>query len=288
MSDQLHIVCWNVDHGSAVFVKTPNNRTIVLDAGSTSNFSPSKHLKNDWNYNRIDEFILSHADSDHITDLELLDTLLNPAVFIRNKSVPNNVIYPTFPPQTNPLKYYYSFDNRYSCNIDSNSPLQHEPVTNWGNVKIRNFQNSYPEKNFPNLNDYSLVTVLCYCNLEFLFPGDLEAPGFSELLKDDGFTKMCTPSSTNRNEIRILVASHHGRKAGVYKPFIDLYKPHLTIMQDQYGNETNDYASYYAGTSGYPVYDREAMKSETRFVVSTKLNNFIHITADENEIEVQI
>ncbi len=288
MTESLHIVCWNVDHGSAVFVKTPNNRTLVLDAGSTPNFSPSKHLKYEWKYDHIDEFILSHADSDHITDLELLDTELNPTIFRRNKTVPEKIIYPTFPPQINPLKYYYAFNNRYSSPIEPDHPLQHDPATNWGNVRISNYFNTYPEKNFSNLNDYSLVTVICYGNLEFLFPGDLEAPGFTELLNEISFTKKCTPSSSNSNEIRILVASHHGRKAGVYEPFIDLYSPHLTIMQDQYVNETNDYDAYYVGTSGYPVYDKDTKKTDTRFIVTTKLNDYIHIIADENNVDVHI
>ena len=45
------IVFWDVDHGHATYLKTPNGRHIVIDLGTGSfgpqkTFSPLTHLKN--------------------------------------------------------------------------------------------------------------------------------------------------------------------------------------------------------------------------------------------------
>lgn len=285
---ELEIVVWSVEHGSAIFVKTPNGRTIALDAGRSTEFSPAKWLKSAYSLERIDLFCLSHADTDHIRDVQNLDELLSPHVFSRNKEVPRDLVYPTYPPEKEPLRYFHQFDQRYCQPLPEGSPYRFAPSSNWGDVTIRTFYCSYPEYAFGKLNDYSMAVFLLYGNLEFLFPGDLEAPGWEALMKNGDFVKCSTPSSTNQSEIRILVAAHHGRSAGVYKPFLDLYQPHLTIMSDKYGVEYTDDDSYRAASLGYPVYSRDKKETETRYVLTTKVNNFVLIIAAKSAVAVNV
>ena len=73
------IVFWDVKHGNAMFLRTPNNLCIVQDlgigdsSGDNNNFSPLKHLRNIWNVSKIDGLIITHPDLDHIHDIGNLD-----------------------------------------------------------------------------------------------------------------------------------------------------------------------------------------------------------------------
>jgi competence protein ComEC len=284
---QLQIIVWNVEHGSAIYVRTPNGRSIIMDAGASSDFSPARWLYYQYNISKADLFILSHADTDHIRDIENVDVLLSPYAFYRNGTSPRHLKYPTYPPTTNPLRYFHDFDARYSAPLTLGSPLTLDR-SNWGNLAIELKYNQYPEHEFTKLNDYSVATFLMYGNLEFLFPGDLEAPGWEALMQRNDFRVLSTPSPTNHNEIRILVAAHHGREAGVYKPFLDLYRPHLTIVSDQYGSPYTANQTYWNATEGFPVYDRQTNQTRMRCVVSTKINDYILIRADPFTISASI
>ena len=274
----LEIVVWNVEYGSAIYINTPNGRSIILDAGASQNFSPASWLKSRYQVVQAEWFILSHADTDHLTDIEQVHRLLSPRVFTRNTSAPRELIYPTYPPTINPLKYYLMFDNLYSSNVPTDSPYSSSQPQNWGNVTIHSFCNSGSRYKFTKLNDYSVATFILFGNFEFLFPGDLEAPGWQALLQENEFVKLATPNPRNQSEIRFLVAAHHGHKAGVYKPFLDLYQPHLVLISGKYGDPHTDYDSYVTAAQGYPVY--EGGSPNTRFALSTKVNNYILIRAN--------
>ncbi len=286
-SNQLQIVIWNVEHGSALYARTPNGRSIVMDAGASQSFSPATWLNQQYHLSQVELFILSHADCDHITDIEQVDNLLHPCSFERNKTSPRHLIYPTYPPPTNPLKYFERFDNRYSEPLHPGSPLLWIPE-NWGGVRIVAFCNEYPKYQFAKLNDYSVATFLLYGNLEFLFPGDLEAQGWQALMEREHFIKLSTPSRTNSAEVRFLVAAHHGHVAGMYKPFLDLYRPHLTIISGKYGDQHTDNHSYYTVSTGFPVYNSTTGRTEVRYTVSTKVNNSILVIANTDAVAVSV
>jgi hypothetical protein len=127
-----------------------------------------------------------------------------------------------------------------------------------------------------------------YGNLEFLFPGDLEAPGWKALMERDKFRILSTPSSRNLNETRILVAAHHGREAGVYQPFLDLYQPHVTLVSDRGKSQYTAYDTYFDASSGLRVYNKRTDEYETRYVISTKINDYIRVVADSTQVNVRI
>jgi hypothetical protein len=51
--NQLEIVVWNVEHGSATYAKTPNGRHILMDAGASQAFSPASWLKEGYGIDRV-------------------------------------------------------------------------------------------------------------------------------------------------------------------------------------------------------------------------------------------
>jgi len=65
----LEITVWDVQHGSATYIKTPNNRHIVVDLGDNGNdFSPLSAL-----YARgvrqLDVVAVTHPHRDHMDDI---------------------------------------------------------------------------------------------------------------------------------------------------------------------------------------------------------------------------
>jgi competence protein ComEC len=286
MAGSLEIVIWNVQHGSAMHVRTPSGRRIILDAGSSEDFSPTYHLYKNHGVTKSDLFILSHPHADHVSDTERVDKLINPSAFHRPKSIPSNVLHPNGLPTTGPAKYYEEFNARYSQPIDPTHPLHPSNRESWGNVRIEILDPAAPGNSFSSLNDYSMVTILLHGNLEFLFPGDLEAPGWQALMATETFRKLATPSSQNPREIRILIASHHGHSAGVYKPFLDLYKPHLTIISGKYEDPHTDSTTYYQVTQGFPVRNSTTGVAQSRYVISTKVNDWVRIEADLSNVSI--
>jgi beta-lactamase superfamily II metal-dependent hydrolase len=284
-SDELRVVVWNVEHGSAAYARTPNDRSIVLDAGSSLQFSPARWLKEQYGVEQAHWFIVSHPHADHISDVVNVDELLKPCVFSRNKSTPESLVYPNGRPQNDPLKRYRDFCERYCHPLSADSPYQATPESNWGGVRVTEFT---PSGDYSTLNNYSMATYLLYGNLEILFPGDLETGGWEELMKDSKFRSLATPSSTNSNETRILVAAHHGHKQGVHVPFLELYQPHLTIMSDKWGDENTDYSTYRAYSQGFSVYDCATKRYETKKILTTKTNDYVLIVSKGGTVSVSV
>jgi competence protein ComEC len=76
----LEFVFWDVQHGSAAYIKTPNNRHMVVDLGTGSYsgnkpFSPLLHLKNKYGVNHLDYVVITHPHRDHIDDIFLFQDL---------------------------------------------------------------------------------------------------------------------------------------------------------------------------------------------------------------------
>src|SRR5690349_15152955 len=77
----LEITIWNVNHGSAAYIKTPNNRHIVVDLGDADDFSPLQHLYRQ-GVAHLDVVVITHPHRDHLDDIFNLD-LLSPRVLWR-------------------------------------------------------------------------------------------------------------------------------------------------------------------------------------------------------------
>ena len=84
----LTLIFWNVEHGSATYMNTPNGKVILFDLGVTRHgrntlFSPLQHISRSYNVSYIDELVVTHPDLDHIEDIVNID-----------KFGINNVLFP--------------------------------------------------------------------------------------------------------------------------------------------------------------------------------------------------
>ncbi|MHA2062529.1 MAG: ComEC/Rec2 family competence protein [Candidatus Sifarchaeia archaeon] len=288
-------VIWKVEHGSAAFLRTPNDRTVMFDAGRSENFSPAQYLTQHYGLNsstnKLDRLVLSHPDRDHIQDLPDIYSLMEPKRFTRNKSIPDKVIYPSGTTDLQePLKTYKKMADRYNYELGEYN--KDRPISNWGNILIETFwcepihiENCSDSKMKNNL---SCVSYVQYFDTEIVFPGDLEPFGWHALLGNTGIKDFA-----GKSKCRILLASHHGRKSGIryevddkeyiYDNFLTIMKPHLVIMSDKWGNETTDKEAYLPYCEGYPVYSGTDKKVESKKVLTTKTNDFVLIKVATNQ-----
>jgi beta-lactamase superfamily II metal-dependent hydrolase len=281
MTAELRIVVWNVAHGSAMLARTPNDRTIIMDAGSSEDFSPAEHLHYRYGLRSTDVFMLSHGDCDHLRDLPNIIRLIPPRIFHRNVNAPRHLIFPTDPPPVDPLKTFDAFNTRYSSAVQPGDVL--ENPDNWGGVSITTFWNT-EANDFDCLNDYSLVTIMDYGAMTFVFPGDIESPGMAALMTYPPFTS----ATTAGDRFRVLIAPHHGHTAGVHQPFLDHFEPHLTIISGAYGDPHTDTAVYTAASSGLRVKNRSADTVTTCKVLTTKRNDSVLLQADAQYLRITV
>jgi beta-lactamase superfamily II metal-dependent hydrolase len=282
-SGDLEIVTWDVQHGVSLFVSTPNNRTIILDAGASDAFSPVDWLRGKFQLQRLDGLIISHPHADHVREVGRIHSELNPQVLLRNRAIPASILYPDGPPTTDPLKSYDALDRAYNSPGDPTDRF-YNPA-NWAGVQIRTFHNSAPQQQFTNVNDYRVVIILDFGSLKFFFPGDLESPGWQALMACDDFRAACVSMVP---QVRVLLTPHHGHTAGVYKPFLELYQPAVTIISAVHGDQHIDPDSYRNASSGWPVYDSRASQTQQARVVTTKMNDYVLVRLDAQSNNVFI
>ena len=223
------VVFWDVQHGSASYIRSPNNRHIVIDLGTGSHrdsnveFSPLLHLKNSWGVNQLDYVVVTHPHLDHIDDILSFDAL-SPKVFGRPKHLTRDEVMANARDQDRP-KYekYFEINDRYNLPLGAGDPNDPDNPDNYGGMVIESF--SPKTCSTSNINNHSLVRVISYAGIKVVFTGDNESCSFDELMAITRF----------QNSVRnadILLASHHGRASGYHSEFVDLVNPRLTVVSD--------------------------------------------------------
>jgi len=232
---------WDVEHGLAIWIQTPNGHNHCIDAGHNNdeNFSPFHHMYYGYGVKKVDYLIISHPDKDHIEGLpSLVKYLGRPSVFTQNKSLPQDMMF-------GDCNYDYQIEFKY-MNETFNSPVEFEtstlnPRVN-GGVNVKNFNNAFIDG--MSCNDTSIVSFYTYRDYLFVCPGDIEPAGWRKLMSGNDYNINVL---VNMATTIILVAPHHGRQSGYCQDMIDVLKPTLVLISDKYGKEPTAPGFYSAG-----------------------------------------
>ena len=265
-------ITWNVEHGSAAFIGTPNNRSIAIDLGA-GDFSPLQHIRGS-GLTQLDEVIITHPHLDHIDDILNFD-ILNPRLLVRPSHLTEDEIWAGNQNASNEVRNKFA---KY-CEINNKFTGQLEPganpeiLANNGGVTIERFHpKQCPTTNF---NNHSIVTIISYGSVKILSPGDNEACSWEELLKMPSFKDAIV--GTN-----ILVAAHHGRESGFYKDLFEYFTPLVTIVSDGRAQDTNASSRYSAVSKGWDVKKRSGGR-EKRYCLTTRNDGHIEIEVDQGQ-----
>lgn len=265
------VVFWDVQHGHSTYIKTPNNRHIVVDlgtgdySGKNIEFSPLRHLKYSYGVNQLDYVIVTHPHLDHIDDILNFD-LMDPKIFRRPKHLTNDEVMDGVQEKDKEkFEKYCEINDRYNIPIDPASIDNTSKPENWGGLKIQSFTPSSCNHN--NFNNHSIVFVIEFASTKIVIPGDNEKCSYDELLERPGFI-------TAIKNADILLAPHHGRESGYNVDFVNQVNPKLTVVSDGRFCETSANARYSAKSSGWTVHKKSG-RSETRKCLTTNYDGEI-------------
>ena len=269
----LRFITWDVEHGSAALIQTPNGRQIALDLGSDAGFSPLQHMKYRMGIEQLDTVIITHPHMDHIEDILDLD-LLSPRILVRPCHLTADDIIKGHnnvgPEAVQIYQKYLEVDARYTSPVE----IADDPAiaTNNGGASIVTFSPSSSPKT--NLNNHSIVTVIEYQGVKILSPGDNESPSWEELLANIAFRQAI-------KNTHVLVASHHGRESGFHPDLFDHISPVLTIISDGRTVDTSATGRYSARTEGWNVQRRNG-GYEKRKCLTTRIDGVIEAVISPN------
>lgn len=265
MSRQVEMVFWDVQHGHATYIKTPNNRHIVVDlgtgdySGNNVGFSPLKHLKTNYGITQLDYVVITHPHLDHIDDILNFDSL-SPKILWRPTALSNEeVMAGAQEKDRDKFQKYCEINNRYNGSIDPNSSNNTENPDNWGGLSIKLFSTSNCNHN--NFNNFSAIMIFEYAEIKVVVPGDNENTSFSELMNNNSFISAIQGAY-------VLLAPHHGRESGYNSDFVTKVNPHITIVSDGSYCDTSANNRYSQKSQGWLVHKSNGTSS-TRKCLTT-------------------
>jgi beta-lactamase superfamily II metal-dependent hydrolase len=268
---------WDVQHGNAMYIKTPNGKHIVVDLGVGSygeddeRFSPLLRLRDRWGVHRLDGVIITHPHTDHIGDILNFD-LFEPRVLYSPEHLTDEAIRSGNQDRDeNVIAKYLEVSHRYSAHAAPGQGPTY-PANNGGAL----FEIFWPcTCSQDNLNDHSVTTVVSYADSKMLIPGDNENCCWMELLKDPKFLDAISGTD-------ILLASHHGRESGYCGELFSYINPYLTIISDGPFCDTSATSRYCEQTKGLMVVHRSNSTGEERYCVTTRCDGVIEVLFGRN------
>ena len=272
LKDELLVVVWNVQHGSAVFIRTPNGKVILVDLGKCvhprnpkKKFSPIDHLQKKYKITSIDLVAVSHPHYDHFEDIFELRKV-NVKRFVTPTHIPRKQILSGVRKSALPVFKEY-LKHRSKSSVPASKIVL-------GGISLQFFVSE--NVGLSNLNNHSLVLTLKYEDKKIVIPGDNESTSFQELMKSRKFNN--TVGNSN-----ILIAPHHGRRAGFDPSFVQLVKPELTIISDGKKTETAARKNYSKLSSGVTVLSKvgEPLLRQRKTLV-TKQDGAVSIRIGKN------
>jgi beta-lactamase superfamily II metal-dependent hydrolase len=232
----------------------------MIDCGhnATTGWKPGTYLRQQ-NLTTLDMLAVTNYDEDHASGAKDLFDNIDVRWLWRNKSVSGA--------QLKQLKSDTGTAPGIEClchQIDNvftgGGPSATSPHPAFQGLRERAcFYNNYPK--FDDENNLSMAIYLNCHGHGVMFTGDLEKPGFAELLKDENFRQALR--STN-----VYLASHHGRESGCSEDVAALLTNvyYVVISDKGYEHETQNTIAFYRKIAkGGPFRDEG-----TRHVLTTR------------------
>lgn len=272
----LEFVFWDVQHGSATYIKTPNGKNIVIDLGigsySDSNFefSPLLHLKNYYKVKKLDGVIITHPHRDHLDDIlhfyELSPQVLTRPIHLSESDVKNG----NRKEDAEVINKYLEINANYTRKLNT----EEDPFNSQNNGGVE-FELFFPSScSTSNLNNHSIVSIISYAQSKIIIPGDNEPVSWNELLDRDDFKSAIIGTD-------IFVAPHHGRESGYSSELFKLINPYLGIISDGRFCDTSATNRYSDKMRGWTVFKRSGGKEE-RKCITTRNDGVIVVRFGKN------
>lgn len=231
-SGKLGFTLWDVGHGLSTWIRTPNGKDHWIDCRSTDEFSPTAHVRKKYGLGRPDILVISHPDTDHISDLpSLVSGLGEPRTLLLNKTLPETEKFQSG--QLECQKAFKALDLKYTEKVKPEESALNSAYN--GGVEAIATYNNYVAGG--SVNDTSVVVMYLYAGWLFVCPGDIEDAGWKTLWAENSARFLAL---INKAKWRVLVAPHHGRPSGFSQGMMDSIKPHVVLISDEHGQSETD------------------------------------------------
>jgi beta-lactamase superfamily II metal-dependent hydrolase len=269
----VEMIIWDVQHGNAIYVKTPNDKHLVFDlgigdySGHNPSFSPLGMLWHTYNVRKLDFVMITHPHRDHIDEILHFDAF-TPSVFQRPRHLMKEDVMQNIQDKDRPkFEKFFELNERYVGNVEG-TPHDTRVPSNYGGVSFQFFGTATLPKD--NINNHSIITVLEYMGIKVIIPGDNEIPSLELLMQQEGF----------KNAIKdcdILIAPHHGRESAYHEEFVTHANPRLTVISDGSICDTSANPKYSEKSRGWTVWKRGTNNSTERKLLTTNSDGEVYI-----------
>lgn len=266
------LIIFNVDHGACALLtlsggprSTP--RHVLIDCGHSTDYEGAPWFPGSWlkqhDIDFIDVLVCTNYDEDHASGASsLVENAVSVGCILGNPTVPPEVI--------EHLKTEDGMGNgiRIIANSlgDRRRRGQVQRPAEIPGLNLRWAWNPWPA--WDTENNLSLVACLDILGFRFLFPGDMEKAGFSNLLKNPDFASWMPG-------VDVLMAAHHGRENGKCEALFDEHgcNPALIVI--------SDCAKQYQSQETVPYYRTKAKGVQNfrgqgpRYVLTTRADDFL-------------
>ena len=199
----------DVGQGDSCLIKTPLNKTIIIDGGEDKEGKTVLPYLLDRKVDKIDYMIISHFDSDHVDGLIPVIRELEVKRVIISKQLEESDNYDEFLKIIKNKKtvvYVVQKGDRISIEKDIYLDIL------WPD-------DSKPIDENP-LNNNSIVCKICYKNFSILFTGDIEELAEKSIVGEEKGILNST----------VLKVAHHGSKTSSTKEFLNLVTPKIALI----------------------------------------------------------
>lgn len=207
LSGVLSIHMIDVGQGESILIITPNNKTILIDAGEQSEGRRVKAYLTKNRVNKIDLIIGTHPHSDHIGGLSEIINSFQVEKIVMPKKLHTSATF---------AKLLTTIESK---GLTISAPQQNKFVEFDENIKLHFLG---PIKDYgDNLNLWSIVFRLDYKDKSFLFTGDMEEEAEIDLI-----------NTYNKASLRanVLSVGHHGSNTSTSKQFLDHVAPEIALI----------------------------------------------------------
>ena len=205
----VHII--DVGQGDSILIKTPTNKSILIDSGDEDNDRIIKSYLKSSDIKKINILIATHLDKDHIGTLDYIIENFHIDKFYTPEQRDNSTSYINL---VNACKNknikinYLSKDNSLDLDKDTH-------------IKVL----SPFYINNSNNNANSIVFNLSYKEMDFLFTGDCEKENEAQII-----------ASYDLKGVDFLKVAHHGSSSSSSESFIKEISPKIAAISCGYKN----------------------------------------------------
>jgi len=203
---KLTISVIDVGHGDAILVQFPNGQEMLVDAGKQGAGAQVVAYLQKRGVKDLELLVATHPDEDHIGGI--------PAVLASGIPVAKAWVSGYEPKK--PTGVQKAFAAALQQQVTAETPVAGEQIS-FGAATVTVVA-PLALRSFSNVNDNSVVLMVCYGKTSALLPGDMEEK-----------ERASVPSW---RETTVLKVAHHGSENGTDRTFLQALKPTYAVISD--------------------------------------------------------